>query len=449
MFEYVGRQDYMKVSREFTVVLDATAQGTLGEQTLRLVKEHCISWYHQLASADGIVKEQSRRWQEAMREHQQKLTDQFTVLPRMCPDWGDVGKWLEVATTHEQTEQWLRTRLEATELPQDGPRQRVDRLLRNLVTAYDQDEDQLRQLETEWANVVKSQGRSGTGRIGQSGSPEHMVSDFLTLLTTIGLTPEKVEASSPTRQFAIRLAADWISNAAHEITAKSRDDHPRAIKVRIGGWTGELTPDGNYMSAGHSFISFVDQQVDDEVGRVKITDAVRNFASVLTVAILIPVVLAFRVSAYPFLGSADAIAVGLLVWTFIRLRRAQRVLPKRRAEVRQEGEARKDTGLANLREASDEVRKVFEIWEAKLAKESSLVDFLQEQATQADPMSVPAINARSSSVAAVEAPRGTAWPGILGESGERSPDSDEPFAFELPSWDLMPPPNRIAGATSI
>jgi hypothetical protein len=449
--EYVGRQDPMALSREFTVVLDAAAQGALGEQALQLVKERCITWYEQLRSAEGMVQEQSQRWLREMSRNQRRLADQFTVLPRMCPDWHKVGKWLEAATVHEQTEQWLRTRLETTIVRQEGPRQRVDGVLRNLVTAYDEDEDSLRRQEIKWAGVVEHSGDHATAeQIREDHAPaDEPLSNFLTLLTTIGLTPEKAGASIPTRQLAIRLASEWIATAAHDLSNNSRGNKPRAIKVSIGDWSGELTPEGNDTQAGHSFSTFIDQEVSDEVGRVKITGPVQVFVAMLAITITILVVLAFNLHTYIVLAPTEAIAVALLITSFIRLRRARRVLPKRREAVRLRGEARKKAGLADLREAAGEVRRVFELWETELVKESALVDFIREQASQDDPMSAPAIKADGSSVVPAEAPRRAALPGNSARNYERRSGDDESFAFELPNWDLLPPPSRIDGATAI
>ena len=158
MYEYVSRQDPMALSREFTVVLDAVAQGALGGRALQLVKERCVTWYEQLRSAEDIVQEQSQRWLRRMSRNQRSLAHHFSVLPRMCPEWEGVARWLDAATAHEETEHWLREQLETLVVSLDGPRERVDGVLRNLVTAYDEDEDSLRNQELKWARVVEHGG---------------------------------------------------------------------------------------------------------------------------------------------------------------------------------------------------------------------------------------------------------------------------------------------------
>jgi hypothetical protein len=450
MHEYVSRQDPMALSREFTVVLDAVAQGALGGRALQLIKERCVTWYEQLRSAEDIVQEQSLRWLRRMSRNQRKLADQFGVLPHLCPDWEGVAQWLEAATVHEQTEHWLRAQLETTVVRRDGLRARVDGVLRNLVTAYDEDEDSLRQQEMKWASVIEHWGNhAGAAQTQEDDSvADEPQADFLALLTTIGITPEKTGASIITRQLAIRLANEWIVTAADELSAKSRRDKPPSIKVRIGQWRGELRPGGSDDQVARSFTDFIDREVRDEVSQVTILRPVRVFVTAWAVLIVSVLALVFRWLPFALLLTVGAITLVLLVGSFIWLGRSIRVLPERRDEVRSQGEARKQTGVADLRRAADEARRAFQLWETELAKESSLVDFIREQASQTDPLSVPAIEARGPASSSAEANRPATELLIdPARNAERQPGADHSFAFKLPNWDLLPPP-RIGGTTT-
>jgi len=451
MHEYVSRQNPRALSREFTVVLDAVAQGALGGRALQLVKERCITWYEQLRSDEDTVQEQSLRWQRWMSRNQRKLVDQFGVLPRMCPEWESVTQWLEAATAHEETEHWLRTQLETTVVRQDGLHQRVDGVMRNLVTAYDKDEDSLRQQEMKWASVIKHSGNHAMAAQTQEDDSvaDEPQADFLTLLTTIGITPEKAGASIVTRQLAIRLANEWIATAAYNLSVKNRRDKLPSIRVGIGQWHGELTADGNAEEVAHSFTNFIDQGVHDEVGQVTIDRPVRAFVTALVVLIVSVLALFLRWLPSVLMLIVSAIALLLLVGSFIWLGRSLRILPEQRDKVRKQGEARKQAGLADLRQAAGEARKAFQLWETELAKEGSLVDFIREQATQTDPLSVPAIEAGApASVPAATPARAAELPGNLAKNAEPQPGADQSFAFKLPNWDLLPPPPRIDWKTT-
>ena len=448
MHEYAAQQNPLSLSREFTVVLDAAAQGALGGRALELVKERCVTWYERLRSAEDIVQEQSLRWQRWMSRNRREIAGQFKVLPRMCPDWTGVALWLESATVHGETERWLRKQLETTVVSQEGLRPRVDGVLRNLVTAYDQDEDFLRKQEMKWAEVISHNGNHAlAAQAEEVNAADESSADFLGLLTTIALTPDKAGASVTTRQLAIRLANEWISTAAHKLSIKSHAENPASIDIQIREWRGKLSSHDNLDDAIRSYTRFVDKEVHDEIGRVTINGPVGVFSTILTVLVGSLIALAFRILAVTFELSAGSVMFILLILSFIWLRRAQRVLPQRREEVHDQGEDRKRAGIADLVAAFDEVRKVFHLWRAELAKESSLVNFVHEESARTDPLEMPGIE-NSEPVSEPAHPIFTETdrlPELSAGAGDH-PGDDQSFAFRLPQWDLLPPARRIDGS---
>lgn len=449
MLEYVSLQNPTALSREFTVVLDAVAQGALGGRALQVVKDCCFTWYERLRKDQAIVREQSARWLKWMSQNRRKLGQQFTTLPAICPDWPQVVEWLETATAHEQTEGWLRAQLEPEVTRQDGFRQRVDGVLYNLVTAYDEDEDSLRQEEAKWANVVKRGGHEEEDAKPDAAPAEEPRTDFLALLTTIGLAPEEVGASLTTQQFAIRLASEWIENAAHELTTKSRDDNPFPLKVQIGNWMGRLGSSGMNRGVVDEYTEFVDREVRDEIGQMTIRPEIVLVS--LSIALFIGSLATLPMGWLGFDAHLAGAALGFVIAvpSFIRLRRSMRLLPVRREEVKARGEDRKREGAYRLRLASRETRDTSALWESELAKEASLTDFMSDQALRVDQL--PALPARTvdSVTPAAELPSSRrAEVEASGGPAQHSPGDSQSFAFKLPRWNLLPPPRHIGEPVS-
>jgi hypothetical protein len=448
MYEYVGRQDPMMLSREFTVVLDAAAQGALGGRAMQLVKERCITWYEQLRSAEDMVEEQSLRWQRRISRNQLKLSAQFGTLAMLCPDWESLAGWLDAATAHERTERWLRELLEPTIVKQASLPQRVDPLLRNLVTAYDEDEDSLRQEELKWASIVKHGGDHAAAareddspaKKENSPAPESRT-DFLTLLTTIGIAPEQASASPITRQLAVRMANKWIASAAHKISNKSRADRPRSVRVGIGSWSGELSPVDSNDETIASFERFVDREVGNEI---KVMGTVKQ-ASASTIALVVFGILLYEMISnnlvlaveVPVLAVAFLVAAGCLNW----LRLARQALPQRREEARRRGEKRKDAGQHSLHDAIEEVHGLFHQWEIELTKEGSLIDFLNKQAAYTYPL--PDLDYETDQPGRFDRQAHDAEEAAR-RAEPRSGDGRS-YAASLPQWDLLPPPPRADG----
>ena len=251
----------------------------------------------------------------------------------------------------------------------------------------------------------------------------------------------------------MRLANEWIVTAADDLSARSRRDKPLSIKVEIGNWRGEITSGGSADEAARGFTNFIDREVHDQLGQVNIVRQARTFAASVSLLIVSVLAVTFRwLPVVPLLviGGCSLLFLG---GTFIWLGRSRRVLPARRQAVREDGEARKQAGLASLRQAAGETKRVFQLWEAELAKESSLVDFVREQASQTDPLKAPAIEVRDRVSDPPEAPGSKAeLPGNLARIAriaERPPGADQSFAFKLPDWDLLPPQSSITRRTFI
>jgi hypothetical protein len=452
MREYLDRQDPMDLSREFTVVLDAAAQGALGTMASKLAKERCITWLEELRSAENIVQQQALRWQQRMGREQRPISADFTVLPEVSPEWGAVARWLDASTALDRTEYWLRQKFESTAINLSGPRQRAHEVLRKLVGDYDGEEDTLRQQERMWDTVVKKEGdHEAALKILQDDSPAESRSNFFDLLTTIGIAPETVGASETTRQLAIRLADEWITTAAHDFVGVSRADRPKCIKVGIGNWVGELTVD-NDEKITRDFGRFVDQEIRDQLKPVTLLRPI-TFVVLMFLAFAVPLdnlspylthLTSSKPRSLPITWlTATVIGFFLAVYSVIWLWRSRRSLPKRREDVKTRGEDRKRAGQALLLEALAEFRDVFDRWEDELGKESSLVEFIHGQAAHSNLLSMPSIDHvrpeddRAELLSDTEDQPWSLAAGSYDGAGE-----GETFAINLPSWDLIPPPHN-------
>lgn len=430
---YIDRQDPMDVSREFTVVLDAVVQGALGAGTRRLVRERCVAWYLQLRSDDEIVQKQVQQWRRRIAANQRQVAHEFEVLPRLAPDWTDFLHWLARAAALEQTERWLREQLAELVVVAVGLRERVDALLRSLVSSYDEEEDSLRQQELRWASVVVHGGDHAVAERDReiSSDDESARSDFLTLVTTIATSPERTAASVATRRFALGLTAEWISTAAHRHAADCRDDMPTTIRLAVDGWTGDLPTDGRHDHLLLGFREFVQERVDRELGALTAVQPVLGFLGSL---LFFATSLWGLSSEWPtrdiamFLtGVAILLALVAGVWAF----RTYQALPARREQVRARGARRTAAGETEIRAAAQEIQEAVDLAKSLLAHENSLDDLLREQ-SDAEPPS--AIDEPSPPVP-TDSPEHRSEPTATDPGSRDGPE----LAVHLPGWDLLPP----------
>lgn len=445
--EYFRGQNRTALSRDFTVVLDAVTQGALGANCRGLVADHCIAWLEQLNRHDDMVQKQVSRWRQRMDRERSILGGEFSVLPVVCPDWSTTLRWLEGATVHAGSERWLRSRFDAAMTPDEGLRQRVDDILRNLITAYDEDEEPLRQEEAGWQAVIKRGGKHADAPTMQGDTQTHERRvNFLTLLTDIAIHPDKAEASVVTEQFAIGMAGEWIKQAAGELATASRSEHPGSLEVNIHGWGRKLRPDDKEEILVNEFSNFIDARIRHDVREVNARRSFVRFLVASTIMVVsVGLLLGFRTTSNLYSRILLGIVVLIFVISAASLLRTRSNMPIRKEDVRKTWEARKKDGAESIGGALREVKKLFGLWEAAIAKEASLIEFIQDAA------------ARQLSILPWEdAPSAPMASGQFAGAGHAEGDAEMPgddaetdrLALNLPNWELLPPTSRDSAGMS-
>jgi hypothetical protein len=439
MYEYINRQDPMALSREFTVVLDAAVQGALGERAFQLVKQRCITWHEQLRTAETIVHQQTELWQRQIERKQKDIAGHFVTLARCSPDWPSVAKWLNASTVYEETETWLRNQLDTTEVRQDGLRQRVDGVLRSLVTEYDQIEDSLRQEELVWSHAMEEQHDNGFISRLRAASADDENTDFMSLLTKIGISPEQAGASRATMQLALRLSAQWVTAAADSLSRGSLKKKYGNISIKIEGWRGTVNDNGDHAEALSEFDQYVEGEMRQGLGRVNAQRPIRASVAALMLFLLsvagIPLVgpsLLYLASA---IGSSSVLMVICGTW----LLRSWRELPVRKNEIRRISQRIRNEGHSTLQRSALETQQILEQWDTNQSKKNSLIDYIGDQTNFASLISIP-IDPKDSSPQIPAA--STTAPSPLIDNPDDPPyhpGDEQSFAFRLPKWDQRPP----------
>jgi hypothetical protein len=445
--EYFRQQDHTALPREFVVVLDAVVQGALGGRARSIVRERCLGWYEQLGQLDDRVREQQIKWREQMSERRISLGGGYQVLPELCPDWSSVLEWLNGATVHAQTERALRGRFETPIVHYQDLRDRVDKIVDNLITQYDDEEAPLRKQALIWHTIVEHRGNHSTAEaaVEKATGGGESLADFLTLLTSIGIHPAATGASPPTQQMAIVLASDWIMQAAHELAADNRDSKPGDIKLAIEGWERGVALGDSEEVLAAEFTGFVDQEVRRQVQEVNLRKP--RFSFWACSALLLGA-LAFFLSVPVTASAVTLITTGaLFLLSGAWLLRSRRSLPGRKENLIASGEARKEYGTQHIRSALVEIRSLFEQWETELANEESLVSFIEGEVANAG---------RASMFSLEDSPPAAPGPAVVDYHIQQSPvasdaermhlpyadDATDRLAERLPQWDLVPPQSR-------
>jgi hypothetical protein len=371
--QYIARQDPAVLSREFTVVLDAVATGTLGPAAKPLVMEQMAVWYERLTANPPTVQAQVTRWRQLIDGMRSPVDPRFTVLPAVSPTWPALRSAYEGATVHGRAEAHFRSIFDRPLRPAPGLQERVDAILDNLVRSYDEEETPHRRREAELQAVIDAGGdRAAAATAAAAAASAHDDTvDFLTLLTNAGFFPEQVGASDGTQRMAIALAKDWIVTADGQLEAQNVAALPTAVELAVEGWSGRIDGGATEQSLADSLRVHVDAETNAALAKIRFDGAPMLAAVAAGLALVLAVVtIATGSGGFGFFLLLVALGLG----GFAGYRYSQ--LEPRRAHVRAFGEQRKANGVAQIHGAVAEVVDWRSAWERELDRADSFRGYM-------------------------------------------------------------------------
>lgn len=371
--QYVVRQDPAALSQEFTVVLDAVATGALGPDARPPVMEQMTGWYERLCADPAVVDAQVERWRRLVDGMRTPVDPHFTVLAQISPTWPLLKDLYEGATVHGRAETHFRGIFDRPLRPAPGLRQRVDEILDNLVTGFDDEERPHRRKESELQAVIDHAGdrTAATAAAQAEGSVHDNTVDFLTLLTNAGFFPEQVGASDGTQRLAIALAKDWIVGSAGQLEAANLAALPDGVDLAVEGWTGRIDQNASEDQLVGSIAQHIDAETAAQVA------AVRFGGGPLVAAIGAGLMLLFALVTGVQGGGGGAVfllLVGLALGGWAGYRWSQ--LQPQRQHLRELGEQRKAHACAQVRGAIAETVDWRTAWEREIDRAPSFRGYL-------------------------------------------------------------------------
>ncbi|GAB3735059.1 hypothetical protein GCM10027598_60930 [Amycolatopsis oliviviridis] len=371
--QYTARQDPEKLSREFTVILDAVSQGAFGHESRPLVMGQMSIWYDRLSGESETVDKQIARWAELIDTYRRPVDGRYQVLSEISPTWPQLKELYEGATVHGEAEQRFRAMFTGPVPQSEDLRERVDDILDGLVTGYDVEESPLRRKEHELQEIVKAEGDKDIAtKAVQAARPLHETTvDFLTLISNAAVGTRDSDASLGTRRFAVALAKDWIVQGAGRLEAANVSAQPAAVEFQIEGWTERIDTTTREDDLVAGLADHIDAETEAAVSRVRFVGPPLNSAIAAGICLIF--------TLWAALAHNPGLAVFLLIgagaagaWSGFQARG----LPAKRAELRKQGEQRKAVAVAQLRGGIAELVDLRAEWERELASATSLRDFL-------------------------------------------------------------------------
>ncbi len=371
--QYISRQDPNRLARDFMVVLDGVAVGTLGDESRPMVMAHVREWFDRIDGMPEVHQAQVDRWVKLIDGMRSPTGAQYKVLPAISPSWGQLRETYEGTTVYGNALKHFSELFERPVPQSADQRERVDAILESLVTRFDAEEQPARRALDELQAIIDNHGdhaaAQATMNNQQTVRAEH--TDLLTLLTNAAFFPEQAGASLATQKLATALARQWIVEAADSLRLRNDAAMPQRIELTIDGWRGAITATDTQENLVGSLERHVETRTRAKIAEVKFAGAPLAAAVLGGVALLVAVLtfLASAAGAGVFFLLTAAAAGGYAYYQYQQL-------PGRREALRREGEQRKAHGRNKLEGAIAEGSDLRQEWEAQAAMAPKLNDYL-------------------------------------------------------------------------
>ncbi len=270
---YLAMQDPKAIERKMVTVLDAYSNGLFGPQAKAICADRIEKWLDELIAEPGFVEAQQQSWEESMRSKMVYRNDskRYPYAAKYCTNWKDLQKSLNEEALHEILLGYFRDIFEKPSGSTASLNKRLDDLMENYITSYDNAELPLRREERLLTLIIEERGRRSIAESRYQAEQKAMdeVFDFTQLLTSAAMHADIIKASNATQRLSIALSRDWVVSAFNNIQMEIRSGIPDRFTFEIAGFTGEIRDGSEEEELISAAKEYFKQQGQKEMDQVK------------------------------------------------------------------------------------------------------------------------------------------------------------------------------------
>ena len=226
--------DPRSLTREFAVLLEATAQNGFGPEGRQLVLERLEEWREILRDEPEIVTAQVQKWRGELHNHRGSVDDSnFTFLAHGSPQWPQVKDVLEHASAHQFTIDKYTSVRDTVATLSSSVADRLDDLLEILVGEFDVEELPLRREVIYQEAIIEHDGDAAraTQQAELDVAALDETIDALSLQTHTAFRPDLFGVSINTQKIAVGASAEDFTAAVGQFARDYRGRWPDAVDI--------------------------------------------------------------------------------------------------------------------------------------------------------------------------------------------------------------------------
>jgi len=270
---YLAMQDPHMVERKLITVLDAYANGLFGQEAKDLCTAKIEKWIAEMSAEPGFVESQQAHWEQATLGKMQygNYSAQYRYSGKHVSNWKDCEQSLNEAGLHRTVLEYFQDIFEKKSGSNSALSDRLDQLMENYVSSYDNAELPLRRRERELELIVEYHGNIDRAKAVSASEQIAMdeTLDFTELLTSAAMHADVIHASNATQRLAVALSKNWIVSAYENIILKIRSHFPENFKLNIESWEGIATNGTEEAALSSSAEQYFAQMRDKQIEATK------------------------------------------------------------------------------------------------------------------------------------------------------------------------------------
>lgn len=237
LHHYLRGQNADALQREFTVVLECVSQGAFGPAGREVLRETLDGWSERLLTDEDKRRAQVDRWRQEIDSLGAGEPGGYPRLAAISPQWSQLADVLARARTHRALLEKYERILALTPEPGARLEDTVDDILEQLVTEFDDEELPLRRELAFNQAVVDHEGDEELARRETEAHAAALeeTADYLTMQSTVALSPQSVGASPATQQLAVAACREWFGQAHAAFSRDYRAAVPSSVEVSVTG----------------------------------------------------------------------------------------------------------------------------------------------------------------------------------------------------------------------
>lgn len=249
---YLAMQDPQAVERKMVTVLDAYSNGLFGPKSRQICAEKIEKWIAELSDEVGFVEEQQKNWEESMfaMVDGHSFDKKYPYSAKRGTNWKECTRSMNEMGLHEKLLNYFKNIFEKKTASTLSLNARLDALLENYVSSYDNAELPLRREERMLELIIEERGRKDRAQARFDAEDKALEEsfDFTQLLTSAAMHADVIKASNATQRLAVALSKPWVVSAYNNIVLKVRQNVPARLNFEIENWSQSMV-DGSEEAA--------------------------------------------------------------------------------------------------------------------------------------------------------------------------------------------------------